>query len=154
MQSDQCLLLSCCSLRCRTFIWAPARVQLCLLSQPFRTSCPQIGPRSTCCVFLGYSADHKGYRCLDLFTNNIVISQLVFDETVFPFTASPRLTNDLDIFLLDDALGAATIPAPLPAPCVPLGCSPLAVAGGQIALPGNQSMPETEDGGLTVSPGD
>jgi hypothetical protein len=63
------------------------------------TNCPP--PRSTRCVFFGYSAaDHKGYQCLDLSTNNIIISRhVVFDETVFPFAASPRLTNNLDIFL-------------------------------------------------------
>jgi hypothetical protein len=56
--------------------------------------------RSTGCVFLEYSTDHKGYQCLDLSTNNIIISRhAVFDEGVFPFTASPHLTNDLDIFL-------------------------------------------------------
>jgi hypothetical protein len=61
----------------------------------------KLPPRSTRCVFFGYSAaDHKGYQCLDLSTNNIIISRhVVFDETVFPFTASPRLTNNLDIFL-------------------------------------------------------
>jgi hypothetical protein len=64
----------------------------------------KLAPWSIRCVFLGYSADHKGHRCLDLNTNNIVVSQhVVFEEVTFPFAASPRLTNDLDIFLQDDA---------------------------------------------------
>jgi hypothetical protein len=33
----------------------------------------KLAPQSTCCVFLGYFADHKGYQCLDLSTNNIVV---------------------------------------------------------------------------------
>jgi hypothetical protein len=53
-------------------------------------------PRSTRCVFLCYSADHKGYRCLDLSTNRLIVSQhVVFDEDSFPLAASPSLT-DLD----------------------------------------------------------
>jgi hypothetical protein len=60
----------------------------------------KLAPWSTRCVFLGYSIYHKGYRCLDLTTINIVISRhVIFDEVDFPFSASPRLTNDLDIFL-------------------------------------------------------
>jgi hypothetical protein len=55
---------------------------------------------STRCVFLRYSTDHKDYQYLDLSTNNIVISiHVVFYEVVFLFTASPHLTNYLDIFL-------------------------------------------------------
>jgi hypothetical protein len=60
----------------------------------------KLAPRSTRCAFLGYSANLKGYWCLDLSTNNIIISRhVVFDETYFPFVVSPYLTNDLDIFL-------------------------------------------------------
>jgi hypothetical protein len=59
----------------------------------------KLAPRSTRCVFLGYSANHKGYPCLDLTTNNIIISQHVFYKVDFPFSASPRLTNNLDILL-------------------------------------------------------
>jgi hypothetical protein len=52
--------------------------------------------RSTRCVFLGYSADHKGYCCIDLLTNSlIVLRHVVFDEDSFPLVASPSLI-DLD----------------------------------------------------------
>ena len=42
--------------------------------------------RSKQCVFLGYSAQHKGVKCLDVSTGRVYISRdLVFDETKFPF---------------------------------------------------------------------
>jgi hypothetical protein len=45
---------------------------------------------STSCVVLGYSADHKGYQCLDLTTNNIIIFRhVIFDGADFPFSARP-----------------------------------------------------------------
>jgi hypothetical protein len=34
----------------------------------------KLAPRSIKCAFLSYSTDHKGYGCLDLSTNNIIIS--------------------------------------------------------------------------------
>jgi hypothetical protein len=47
-------------------------------------------------VFLGYSTDHKGYSCLDLFTNHLIVSRhVVFDEDSFSLAASPNPT-DLD----------------------------------------------------------
>jgi hypothetical protein len=90
-----------------------------MLSQSLCQSRSQTGTLATVCVFLGYSADHKGYRCLDLTTNNIIVSRhIVFDEAYFPFSASPRLTNDLDIFLQDGSLDVAPMLAPLPVPHV------------------------------------
>jgi hypothetical protein len=60
----------------------------------------KLASRSTRCIFLRYSADHKGYRCLYLTTNNTVISRhVVFYEANFPFSTLPCLTNDSDIFL-------------------------------------------------------
>jgi hypothetical protein len=41
--------------------------------------------RSKKCIFLGYSNNHKGYRCLDPHTNRVYLSRhVVFDETLFP----------------------------------------------------------------------
>jgi hypothetical protein len=59
----------------------------------------KLSPRSSLCVLLGYSSDHKGYQCLDLHSNRIIISRHdVFDVAVFPFTdmsTSPRIPPHL-----------------------------------------------------------
>ena len=50
--------------------------------------------RSKQCVFLGYSPLHKGYKCLHIPSNRVYISRdVVFDETVFPFST---LTSPTD----------------------------------------------------------
>ena len=75
--------------------------------------------RSALCVFLGYSAHHKGYRCLDLATNKVIISRhVIFDEAAFPFTEqSPALTPaDLDFLDITDHMPAPIgLSYPLPA---------------------------------------
>jgi hypothetical protein len=47
-------------------------------------------PRSVRCVFLEYSYHHRGYHCLDLSTNRLMISRhMVFDEPFFPLPPRP-----------------------------------------------------------------
>jgi hypothetical protein len=60
------------------------------------TASHKLSPCSIRYVFLGYSIDHKGYRCLDLSTNRLTVSRhVIFDEDNFPLAVSPSLT-DLD----------------------------------------------------------
>jgi hypothetical protein len=41
--------------------------------------------RSVKCIFIGYSSNYRGYRCLDPSTNRVYISRhVVFDEGTFP----------------------------------------------------------------------
>jgi hypothetical protein len=94
----------------------------------------KLAPRSIRCIFLEYSTDHKGHWCLDLTTNNIIVSRhIIFNEVDFPFFASPCLTKDLNIFLQDDSPGTAHMPAPLSAPSVPPSFPLLAAADGPTA---------------------
>ncbi|CAL9221762.1 unnamed protein product, partial [Arabidopsis halleri] len=55
---------------------------------------PKLSPRTTPCLFLGYPSQHRGYRCLVLKTNKIIISRHVFfDEDKFPGAVSSLPTN-------------------------------------------------------------
>ena len=55
----------------------------------------KLAPRSTRCVFLGYSPDHKGYRCFDLTSRRVLISRhVVFDESDFPYSTSSAPSLD------------------------------------------------------------
>ena len=73
----------------------------------------KLAPRSTACVFLGYPQHHKGYRCLDLQSNRIIISRhVVFDESSFPFAEMAR-TDDVptNLTFLEDF--SAPVQAPI-----------------------------------------
>lgn len=61
----------------------------------------KLSPRSSPCLFLGYPSQHRGYICLDLKTNKIIISRHVyFDEDIFP--AAETHQKDTKYQYLDD----------------------------------------------------
>lgn len=70
----------------------------------------KLQPRSTPCVFLGYPSNHRGYKCLDMTRNKIIICRhVLFDESTFPYaklhtpqsTTYMFLDNDLSPYLIN-----------------------------------------------------
>jgi hypothetical protein len=60
-------------------------------------TCPRVLLAVCLCLFIGHSCEHKGYRCLDLFTNLLLVSRHVaFEELSFPFASSGTSLDDLD----------------------------------------------------------
>ncbi|GJV02856.1 retrovirus-related pol polyprotein from transposon TNT 1-94 [Tanacetum coccineum] len=60
---------------------------LALVSNPSRTA-DKFDPRVIPCVFLGYPSHQKGYKFYNLLTHSSFVSRdVVFHESVFPFTA-------------------------------------------------------------------
>ncbi|PKU73081.1 Retrovirus-related Pol polyprotein from transposon TNT 1-94 [Dendrobium catenatum] len=56
----------------------------------------KFAPKSSACVFLGYSSSHKGYRCYQLSNQKIIISRHVqFHEHVFPFASSAPTNSNI-----------------------------------------------------------
>ncbi|KAM1608415.1 hypothetical protein EV1_020385 [Malus domestica] len=65
--------------------------------KPYTTS--KLDSKSKYCVFLGYSLQHKGYRCLDPLTQRVYISRhVIFDESTFPFHHSHPLSPSASRF--------------------------------------------------------
>ena len=103
--------------------YAHLRIFGCLCYPNLSATAPhKLAPRSTACVFLGYPSSHKGYHCLDLSTQRIIISRhVVFDETCFPFAMhTPFSPSSIDFLLAGRAapvpctVAAAHLPAEAP----------------------------------------
>ncbi|KAM2633067.1 hypothetical protein EV1_023726 [Malus domestica] len=88
--------------------------------------------KSTPCAFLGYSLQHKGYRCLDMHTSRVYISRhVLFNESHFPFQHKPLPSSTQSSFSVPDSTFLLPFPitssstAP-PAPSHISSSSPLA----------------------------
>ena len=78
----------------------------------------KLSPRSAACVFLGYPASHKGYRCLDISTRRVFISRhVVFDEQTFPFAAIPQTASSFDFLLQGVSKAVAPSSLDVERPC-------------------------------------
>jgi len=103
----------------------------------------KLAPRSTLCAFLGYSPDHKGYRCLDLNTNRVIVSRhVVFDETTFLFSLSrpspPQ--QELDFLTDDDTIPVSPLPAGTPDAAAPFQLVPLAPSLARAGTPASRAL--------------
>jgi hypothetical protein len=122
----------------------------------------KLAPRSTECVFLGYSHEHKGYRCLDLSTNRVLTSRhVVFDEACFPFAASPPRTNDFDLLSEMDPItspietrllpvGTRSVAPVVAPPAPPTGVAPTGATSSQSGQPSRVLAPATRTSTLAA----
>ncbi|GKB01676.1 ribonuclease H-like domain-containing protein [Tanacetum coccineum] len=93
------------------------------LCYPHLHTTHKLEPRATPSIFLGYPTNHRGYRCLDLNTNKIILSRHVtFDETIFPYGSMTPNTSPSYTFLdtspnliQQQLLSKSTIPLLTPA---------------------------------------
>ncbi|GJT07254.1 ribonuclease H-like domain-containing protein [Tanacetum coccineum] len=85
----------------------------------------KLEPRATLVIFLGHASNHRGYRCLDLHTNKIIISRHVtFDETVFPYGSTQSASVPSYTFLDEPdinplSISVSTIQPPVHEPTTP-----------------------------------
>ncbi|KAJ9545500.1 hypothetical protein OSB04_025207 [Centaurea solstitialis] len=100
----------------------------------------KLSPRSTACVYLGPSANHRGHRCYDLVSHRIIISRHVFfDEDHFPYSSFNDLppVSAYDDLLEDGSsppLESTVTPAPTTSPESPR-TSPVAPTTSDAAIP-------------------
>ncbi|GJX00855.1 ribonuclease H-like domain-containing protein [Tanacetum coccineum] len=105
-------------------------------------------PRATPSIFLGHASNHRGYRCLDLNTNKILISRHVtFDETVFPYGSAKPVSVPSYDFLDDPEIPLHHVsvfsPSTTTPPASPGPNSPSPTAQPNITLHGPNTTPPT-----------
>ncbi|XP_010496488.1 PREDICTED: uncharacterized protein LOC104773550 [Camelina sativa] len=96
------------------------RVFRCLCYPNVLSTAPhKLAPRSVACVFLGYPANHRGYRCLDIASRKILLSRhVVFVENVFPFSQLPPPNTPKPVPLLPPPIPPSR-PVPSPSDGIP-----------------------------------
>jgi transposase InsO family protein len=76
------------------------------------TTVHKLSPQSIPCVFLGYPLLHKGYRCLNLVTQQLItLCHVILNETTFPFHFRYPDKHDVTLdFLLPPASTPLLVP--------------------------------------------
>lgn len=59
--------------------------------RPYNTN--KLQCRSSKCIFIGYSQQHKGYKCLDSSGRVCIARNIVFDEKEFPYSSDPSFSG-------------------------------------------------------------
>jgi hypothetical protein len=94
------------------------------------TSPHKLTPHSAPCIFIGYPAETKGYRCYNLSTHRVLTSQHVyFDESSFPFRSMFAATPAPLAQCTTSPCNMVVLPDPFARRCchnnhVPVACSP------------------------------
>jgi hypothetical protein len=75
---------------------------MCVLAKSLPYNTQKLAFHSTRCVFLGYSNQHRGYKCLKPKSGHVYISRdVIFDETVFSDSSlHPNVSAQLKVELL------------------------------------------------------
>ncbi|KAK2355223.1 hypothetical protein QL285_092651 [Trifolium repens] len=129
------------------------------------TTIHKLQPRSSPCVFLGYPSNHRGYKCLDLSSNKIIICRhVIFDENTFPYaklhtpqtTTYTFLDNDMSPYIIDHLL-TQTQPDLNPSPPAhPINRFPSPISGHTITnishTPDSTNRPTTPSSPTRPSP--
>ncbi|GJW30667.1 ribonuclease H-like domain-containing protein [Tanacetum coccineum] len=112
------------------------------LCYPYTFPPHKLAPRTTPSIFLGYAYNHRGYQCLDLNTNKIIISRHVtFDEIVFLF-GSMTPTKPPSYQFLDDNLDTSPIALRLlTTPTSPQQTTPQTIPPTLLSTPSPQTTP-------------
>ncbi|XP_074293743.1 uncharacterized protein LOC141620890 [Silene latifolia] len=110
------------------------------------TQINKLQARSLPCVFLGFPDQHRGYKCLDLRTNKIILSRHVrFDESTFPFAKTTIPASRTYDFLDGDVSPSLLPPIPWSSSAQPITPNPLSPTPTQPASPTAPPTPHSPE---------